>query len=146
MRVEAHPTSLGSRWRAGSRSRPVNAAPGDLHALLGVLPGLGERMVAAERLGFRWEAHSAAFAGGRTIGHVGVLSLSMYLDHRAATVGGIHATCTHPEHRGRGHAAQLLDDALGWCDERFDTVRLTTAIPRFYERFGFRPVTEHRFV
>jgi hypothetical protein len=64
---------------------------------------------------------------------------------RAVAVGSIHAVCTDPEARGRGLGRALMAEALRACDERYETLVLTTEIPEFYMRFGFRPVREHAF-
>ena len=113
-----------------------------------VWPGFGERIVRAGRLGFAWESVSTPFValdGERVIAHVGVLEVPIVVAGRSQVVGGIHAVATDPDHRGRGHARALLTEAIEHCRPRFETLVLTTAIPRFYERLGFRPVREHAF-
>lgn len=39
----------------------------------------------------------------------------------------------------------LMEEAIAWCEGRFDALLLTTGEPAIYERFGFRCVPEHRF-
>jgi GNAT superfamily N-acetyltransferase len=120
-----------------------------LVALLGrVWPALPPAIARAEALGFWWADVSTAFArheGPRAIAHVGVIALPLILDGRPCTVASIHAVCTDPERRRRGHAEALMHEALAYCRVRYDTVLLTTLIPQFYARHGFRPVPEHVF-
>jgi ribosomal protein S18 acetylase RimI-like enzyme len=109
------------------------------------VPGAAAR---AGALGFPWAAASTAFVrreGERVVGHVGVIELPLVLAGRPVRVGSIHAVCTDPERRGRGLGAALMDDALGACEQRYETLVLTTEIPDFYVRFGFRSVREHAF-
>ena len=111
-----------------------------------VLPGAAERAAA---LGFRWADVSTPFVrwqGDQAIAHVGVIDLPLVVDGRRVHVGSIHAVCTEPSARGRGHCRALLEQALAFCDARYETVVLTTLIPDLYAKFGFRPLPEHGFV
>jgi hypothetical protein len=83
--------------------------------------------------------------GGRVVAHVGVLDVPLVLDSRATHVGGIHAVATLPEHRGKGHMRGLMEEALRWCDARYETLILS-GDPPLYERYGFRFWQESRFV
>jgi GNAT superfamily N-acetyltransferase len=110
------------------------------------LPGVAERAAA---LGFRWADVSTPFVrwqGDQAIAHVGVIDLPLVVDGRRVHVGSIHAVCTDPSARGRGHCRALLEEALAFCDARYETVVLTTLIPDLYAKFGFRPLREHGFV
>ncbi len=110
------------------------------------LPGAAERAAA---LGFRWADVSTPFVrwqGDRAIAHVGVIDLPLVVDGRRVHVGSVHAVCTDPSVRGRGHCRALLEEALAFCDARYETVVLTTLIPDLYAKFGFRPLREHGFV
>jgi ribosomal protein S18 acetylase RimI-like enzyme len=120
-----------------------------LAVLLGrVWPGLPGAAVRAEALGFAWAAVSTPFVrreDGRIVGHVGVIELPLVAAGRPVRVGSIHAVCTDPEQRRRGLGKLLMEQALAACDQRYDTVVLTTEIPEFYAQFGFRAVREHVF-
>jgi GNAT superfamily N-acetyltransferase len=110
------------------------------------LPGAAARAAA---LGFRWADVSTPFVrwhGDQAIAHVGVIELPLMLDGRRVRVGSIHAVCTDPAVRGRGHCRARLEEALAFCDARYGTVLLTTHIPHLYAKFGFRPLREHGFV
>jgi GNAT superfamily N-acetyltransferase len=125
---------------------PVDRA---LTGLFGrVWPALPGAIARAERLGFAWTAVSTPFVrreGDRVVGHAGVIELSLVMAGRARRLGSVHAVCTDPERRGKGLGRAVMEDLLAGCAARFDTLVLTTAIPEFYARFGFRSVREHAF-
>jgi ribosomal protein S18 acetylase RimI-like enzyme len=120
-----------------------------LLALLGrVWPRLPPAIARAEALGFSWAAVSTPFVrweGARAVAHVGVIELPLVVGGRQRMVASIHAVCTDADRRGHGHARTLLDAALAHCRVRYGTVVLTTLIPKFYARHGFRTVAEHAF-
>lgn len=112
-------------------------------------PGLPAHVRALEPLGLRWDQVSAPFLvtdGDQPLAHVGVLEVPMVLDGRERLVGGIHAVCTHPNHRRRGYFRLAMDEALAWCDERYATALLIAGDSELYEPFGFHVVRESRFV
>ena len=112
-------------------------------------PGVSAGVRAAEPLGLDWAAASTPFvmvAGGRLISHVGVLALPLVIDGRAVTAAGIHAVCTHPDHRRRGHYQAVMAEVMAWCDERFEMTLLFADVRELYEPFGFRIVPETRFL
>ena len=109
------------------------------------LPAAAER---AGVLGFRWTDVSTPFvrwAGERAIAHVGVIEVPLVLEGRRVRVGSVHAVCTDPDLRGRGHCRSLLEEALAFCDARYETLMLTTLIPDLYAKFGFRTLQEHAY-
>ena len=120
-----------------------------LLALLGrVWPVIPPAVARAEALGFSWAAASTPFVhyeGDRAVAHVGVIELPLMVGGRQRVVGSIHAVCADADRRGRGHARALMEAALAHCRVRYGTVVLTTMIPEFYARLGFRTVTEHAF-
>jgi len=114
-----------------------------------VFPGLPAHARALEPLGLRWDQVSKPFLvtdGDQPLAHVGVLEVPMVLDGRETLVGGIHAVCTHPNHRRRGYFRLAMEEALAWCDERYATALLIGGDSKLYEPFGFREVRESRFV
>ena len=111
-------------------------------------PGIPKRRAAARRWGLRWDRCSVPFVrevDGRVMAHVGVMAIPAVLEGERTTIGAIHAVCVHPDRRGRGDMRALMEEALAWCDSRFETCALV-GDPPLYERFGFRYVPEHRFV
>ncbi len=110
--------------------------------------GWGARLARMEALGVAWERVSKPFVryeAGRAVSHVGVMSLPLVVAGERVSAGAIHAVCTRAEARRRGHYRAAMEDALRYCDARFETLVLTTAQPELYEPFGFRHVGEHRF-
>jgi GNAT superfamily N-acetyltransferase len=109
------------------------------------LPGVVAR---AGAMGFAWTAVSTPFTRrehGRVVGHVGVIDLPLMVEGRWRRVASIHAVCTDPDRRGRGLGRALMAEALAWCDRRYDAIVLSTEIPPFYAKFGFRPMPEQAF-
>jgi GNAT superfamily N-acetyltransferase len=129
----------------------MSSAPVDreLAGLFGrVWPALPRAIARAEHLGFAWTAVSTPFvrrAGNRVVGHAGVIELSLVIAGRPRRIGSVHAVCTDPERRGQGLGRAVMEDLLTGCAARFDTLVLTTAIPDFYAKWGFRSVREHAF-
>jgi hypothetical protein len=79
------------------------------------------------------------------ISHVGVIELTLVVMGRTALVGSVHAVATHPDFRRRGHYRQLMEEVIRFSKDRFETLILSTENPEYYEPFGFRIVSEHRF-
>jgi ribosomal protein S18 acetylase RimI-like enzyme len=127
----------------------VPAVEPRLLALLGrVWPALPPAIARADALGFSWAAVSTPFVhyeGSHAVAHVGVIELPLVIGGRQRMVGSIHAVCTDPDRRRRGHARALMEAALAHCRVRYGTVVLTTMIPELYGRLGFRTVAEHAF-
>jgi len=128
----------------------VPAVEPRLLALLGrVWPALPPAIARADALGFSWAAVSTPFVhyeGDRAVAHVGVIELPLVIGGRHRMVASIHAVCTDADRRRQGHARALMEAALAHCRVRYGTVVLTTLIPEFYTRLGFRTVTEHAFI
>ncbi|BAZ17441.1 hypothetical protein NIES4071_93200 [Calothrix sp. NIES-4071] len=104
----------------------------------------------ARKLGAAWEEASTPFArfdeDGSLISHVGVLEIPMRLMGEDVIVGGVHAVCTHPNFRRRGYYREIMNEVLDYCDERYNTLVLTTSNPEYYQPFGFRFIQEHSFI
>ena len=109
-------------------------------------PGMGARAESARGWGMQWEVSTPFLVcdGDQVLSHVGVLEMNLVVAGRPMLVGGIHAVATHPGHRMRGHSRRLMEEALAWCDARYETL-LLTGEPVLYDRYGFRSVPEHRF-
>ena len=112
------------------------------------LPSLSARRRDAEALRWRWQQCSTPFVAerdGRVISHVGVLETHWVCSGVEHRVGGVHAVCTLAEERRRGLYRGLMEEVLAHCDARYETVKLCTEHPEYYEPFGFRVVPDHRF-
>jgi len=121
-----------------------------LHSLQDrIWPQMSARIEAARELGVHWEAETTPFVwfeDGRALAHVGVIAHPLRLLGEDRVVAGIHAVCVDADARGRGLGRRCMEAALAWIDERFDLVKLSTAIPAFYGRWGFSVLPTHRFI
>lgn len=121
----------------------------ELFRLLGTAwPALPGKLEVAARFGWPWDAVTTPFvsrADGRLVSHVGVLDLPVRLGGRERRVAGIHAVCTDPAFRRKGHYRAAMEAALAFVDARWDAAKLHTDQPWLYEPFGFRVVPQHRF-
>jgi GNAT superfamily N-acetyltransferase len=115
-------------------------------AFLGL--GIKDSAETASSLGAPWESASTPFIrlqDDLAVTHVGVLEIPMRLMGENITVGGIHGVCTRPEWRRRGYYREVMQEALDYCDRRYETLILTTGQPELYQPFGFRIVPEYIF-
>lgn len=113
-----------------------------------VFPGISDAAEQIKKLGVSWESASTPFIyfdDDVAISHVGVLEIPMQIVNKRVTVGGIHAVATHPEFRRRGYYRQVMAEVLKYCDQRYETLILTTSNPEFYTAFGFRVIQEYIF-
>jgi predicted N-acetyltransferase YhbS len=110
---------------------------------------LPSAVVRARASGVDWFEVSTPFLeyeAGRIVAHVGVLEIPVVLDGEAQTIAGVHAVCSHPEHRGRGHVRAAMERALAFVDARWGTAVLWANDPSIYGRFGFVAREESMFV
>jgi len=121
----------------------------EVFELLGeVFRNIGAQERAARALGLFWDECSTPFVvrdNGRVVAHVGVLEVPMIMNGERRIVGSVHAVATHPDARRRGFYRAIMNELLSWCDERFETLHLTTDHPEYFEPFGFRIVDEYHF-
>jgi N-acetylglutamate synthase-like GNAT family acetyltransferase len=78
---------------------------------------------------------------GNLVGHLRVFPRRLRLAGGAdIPVAGIGNVITHPDHRGRGHAATLLQVSLAEAKRKgYAFSLLWTHVPQVYERHGFGP-------
>ena len=113
-----------------------------------VFPGLRRAAAKAKALGASWESVSTPFVcveERRVVSHVGVIGLNLIIMGRSVAVGSVHAVATLPDFRRRGYYRRLMEELLHHCENRYDTLILTTENPEYYTSFGFRSVGEHCF-
>jgi len=78
---------------------------------------------------------------GRVVSHVVILHRAFYAEERVVSVAGVTAVATDPAYQGRGFGTRVMQDAARIIRERgYDMALLTTRLPRFFARFGFREV------
>lgn len=112
-------------------------------------PRLPACMATATTWGAHWFERSTPFVrrvDGRLVAHVGVWPIELVLGGEARTVAGVHAVCSSPDARRRGHVRETLERALAWIDARYETAILWANDPAIYTRFGFGAVEESIFV
>lgn len=109
-------------------------------------PGLKTHILRCEELGFSWQSRPFfKEERGEILAHIGFLECPFVIEGSWYKAGALHAVCTKASHRGQGLGSQLIQEVLLWAKERYDFLVLFTKIPKFYERFSFQSVTEHRF-
>jgi predicted N-acetyltransferase YhbS len=70
-----------------------------------------------------------------------ILHRGAYVTNQVATVAGVTAVATHPSYQGQGFGSRVVQDAVRLIRQQgYDMAILTTRIPRFFARFGFREV------
>jgi len=120
-----------------------------LRLLGSVWPNVLAAIERAGRWGADWCRASTPFVSwgedGEALGHVGVVPVHLRAAGRDLSVAGIHAVCTSPSHRRRGHLRRAMRLALPFVDARYDTAVLWTDEPDIYRRYGFEVRTEHLF-
>jgi GNAT superfamily N-acetyltransferase len=110
---------------------------------------LPSAVVRARACGVDWFEVSEPFVeheAGKIVAHVGVLEIPVVLAGEARSIAGIHAVCSHPGYRGRGHMRAAMERALAWADARWQTAVLWANDPSIYGRFGFVAREESMFV
>jgi predicted acetyltransferase len=68
-----------------------------------------------------------------------LFDLRLRVGHRAVRMGGIGGVGTHREHRGKGYARQVMDDALALMRAEGYALSVLFGIPGFYPKWGFTP-------
>jgi predicted N-acetyltransferase YhbS len=78
---------------------------------------------------------------GQVISHTVVLHRAVYAGTQVITVAGITAVATHPAYQGQGFGSRVVQDTLRLVKRQgYDLAMLTTRVPNFFARFGFREV------
>jgi len=90
---------------------------------------------------FQPERVRVALVDGVIVAHVVVLHRAAYVGNLVVSVAAITAVATHPYYQKRGFGTKLMQDALRMIRQRgYDIAMLTTRVPGFFARFGFREV------
>lgn len=120
-----------------------------LALLGGIWTKLSDAVERAQAMGADWFEMSTPFLeyeNDSIVAHVGVLEVPTMIDGERTTLAGVHAVCSHPERRGRGHMRAAMQRALAYVDGRFETAVLWANDPGIYGQFGFAPLQESIFV
>jgi predicted N-acetyltransferase YhbS len=76
----------------------------------------------------------------RMVAHLAVQLRAVRLGEDILTIAGIADVATDPDHRGKGHAAALLQAALGTAGQSSASHVLLFGTARLYPAAGFRPI------
>jgi predicted N-acetyltransferase YhbS len=80
---------------------------------------------------------------GRILGHMAIQFRAMRLGERLITVAGLADVATHPDHRGKGIAAGLLQQAIATAKASPAEFFLLFGVAQIYPAAGFRKVRNH---
>ena len=83
--------------------------------------------------------HFLGEEGGRIVAHASVVERVLQVDGLPLRTGYVEAVGTLPAWRGRGIASRLTEDASVFIRAEFELGALSTDIPGFYARLGWRP-------
>ena len=90
---------------------------------------------------FQPERVRVGLIDGVIISHVVILHRAAYVGNVAVPVAGITAVATHPYYQKRGIGAKVVQDAMRMVKQRgYGIAMLTTRVPGFFLRLGFREV------
>lgn len=78
--------------------------------------------------------------GDAIIAHLAVQLRAVRLDNDLLTIAGIADVATDPDHRGQGHAATLLQAAIGVARRSPADFVLLFGTAQLYKAAGFRPI------
>ena len=83
---------------------------------------------------------------GKIVSHVRVSERAMRIGSKVVKLGGIGMVATLEEHRHRGYASALMQDAVDYMRDRgYDLGMLLTSIQPFYAQFGWAAFPQTTF-
>ncbi len=78
---------------------------------------------------------------GHVVSIAVILHRAAYVGNQVVTVAGLTAVATHPAFQRRGFGTRVVQDAVRMIRRQgYDLSMLTTRLPDFFSRFGFREV------
>jgi len=91
-----------------------------------------------------WAHVRRLWVGGKAVSRVGIVDRGMRVGSSVVRMGGVAGLWTEREHRMRGYARALMNDAVGYMGDRGYDVSMLFGIEGFYHRFGYAPcMAEH---
>lgn len=115
-----------------------------------IFPGCREFALNGMKYKASWPGGSTPFIieeQGEIIAHAGVWPLTLMLNGKKHYSASIHGVCVKPEHRGRGHFKQLMQEVMHYVDHHFDSSLLFTEKPYLYEKYPYKiMLPEYDFV
>lgn len=93
---------------------------------------------------FHPERVRVGVVSGTVVSHAVVVHRAAYVGNQVVTVAGITAVGTHPSYQRQGCCTRVMQDTLRMIRQHgYHLAMLTTRIPRFFQRFGFREVPQN---
>lgn len=115
-----------------------------------VFPGCKEFARYGEKYNASWKEASTPFIvekKGEIIAHTGVWPITFILNGKEHRTASIHGVCVKPEHRGKGYFKQLMNEAMEYVNEQFDSSLLFTVKPYLYLHYPYQiMLPEYDFV
>lgn len=84
--------------------------------------------------------------GENLVANVSLYERQLWLGGQKVMAFGVQSVATRPKWRNLGLFSDLMRRALHYADQRSELVILATGTPALYEPFGFRQISETRFV
>ena len=106
--------------------------------------GWGENLFGVLPFELSWRTkdwHVVAYAEGAAVAHAGVLRHDVLVDGRPVPVGGLGGVITVLEHRNRGLAQLVVQEAVAFMGELGAGFGFLFCLPRlvpYYERLGWQ--------
>jgi aminoglycoside 2'-N-acetyltransferase I len=82
--------------------------------------------------------HALVEEDGAVVSHAAVVPRLLVAGERRVRTGYAEAVATAPDHRGRGHAAAVMDAVNRIVGIGYELGALSTGLQGFYERFGWQ--------
>lgn len=115
-----------------------------------VFPGCKEFAKNGIKYNASWSEGSTPFIvekNGEIIAHAGVWPLTFILNGQEHHSAAIHGVCVKHQHRGKGYFKQLMQEAMQYVENRFDSSILFTVKPYLYQSYPYKAMLpEYDFV
>lgn len=115
-----------------------------------VFPGCKEFALKGMQYQASWAECSTPFIiedQGEIIAHAGVWPITVMLNGKKHRSASIHGVCVKPEHRGKGYFKQLMQEAMEYAENHFDSHLLFTEKPYLYKNYPYKTMLpEYDFI
>jgi GNAT superfamily N-acetyltransferase len=112
-----------------------------LHLLNEIFPGCKEYALNGMKYKASWAESSTPFIieeQGEIIAHVGVWPITLMLNGEKHRGASIHGICVRPEYRGKGYFKQLMQEAMDYVEDHFDSALLFTEKPYLFQNYPYK--------
>jgi predicted acetyltransferase len=112
-----------------------------IHLIDAVFPGCKEFALKGMQYQASWAECSTPFIiedQGEIIAHAGVWPITLMLNGKKHQSASIHGVCVKPEHRGKGYFKQLMQEAMEYAENHFDSNLLFTEKPYLYKNYPYK--------